>query len=162
MIKHLKLKIDSLNYRDRSRPVLFLFVNYLHIPISFFLSFFIFVSLRHAFTYLLLISSSFIHVFEPAERDSRRAPTEVKQHAYRLRSMLCCAKVLTLHRKSTCKSYMLWSLDVGYILVYVYLRGACAPNPATEPDTHTVKEGRDRTRLVLRLAGLRENARDNL
>ena len=43
-----------------------------------------------------------------------------------------------------------------------YLRGACAPNPATEPDTHTVKEGRDCTSLVLRLAGLRENARDNL
>ena len=49
-----------------------------------------------------------------------------------------------------------------YIRIYVYLRGACAPNPATEPDTHTVKEGRDCTSLVLRLAGLRENARDNL
>ena len=49
-----------------------------------------------------------------------------------------------------------------YIYICIYLRGACAPNPATEPDTHTVKEGRDCTSLVQRLAGLRENACDNL
>ena len=56
------------------------------------------------------------------------------------------------------------SLIVMYICIYmyIYLRGACAPNPATEPDTHTVKEGRDCTSLVQRLAGLRENACDNL
>ena len=56
-----------------------------------------------------------------------------------------------------------------YVCMYVVrmslclhlLRGACAPNPATEPDTHNVKEGRDCTSLVLRLAGLRENAGDN-